>query len=230
MLRFILFALIVVNVLLFGFNSGLLDRLVDVSLERHEPHRMKAEKNTEKLKLMSASAAQDAVEANTKKAEPPIACIEIGNFTLADAKNFEERMKHLVLGSRQLRQELSESASNMVYLPSQGNKEAADKKAIAIKKMGVSDAYVIQDGSALKWGVSLGVFKTMEAAKTHVANLAKKGIKDAKIAPRQVSATKMFYQLFDITKEEKKLVDGIREQFSGIEEHECKTRVENKSE
>ena len=230
MLRFILFALLVVNGLLLGFNLGIFDRLVDFKLEKHEPHRMKAEKNVDKLKLLTASAAQDLAEASAKKAEPPIACFEIGNFTLADAKNFEERLKHLSIGERVTRQELSESASNMVYLPSQGNKDAADKKAAAIKKMGVSDAYVIQDGSALKWGVSLGVFKTMEAAKTHVANLAKKGIKDAKIAPRQVSATKMFYQLFEISKEEKKLVDQIREQFSGIDEHECKAKQESKTE
>ncbi|WMW81378.1 SPOR domain-containing protein [Undibacterium cyanobacteriorum] len=230
MLRFLLFTLLVINGLLLGFNLGIFDRLVDLKMEKHEPHRMKAEKNVDKLKLLSASAAQDLVEASAKKAEPPIACIEIGNFTLADAKNFEERLKHLSLGDRVGRQELSESASNMVYLPSQGNKDAADKKAIAIKKMGVSDAYVIQDGSALKWGVSLGVFKTMEAAKTHVANLAKKGIKDAKIAPRQVSATKMLYQMYEISPDEKKSIDQIREQFAGIEEHQCTSKLGAKTE
>jgi hypothetical protein len=226
MLRFIFWILLIINGLLLSFILGIFDRFGDMSLEKHEPHRMKAEKNTDRLKLMTASEAQDVIEANTKKAEPPIACLEIGNFTLADGKNFEERMKHLALGKRQVREEISETASNMVYLPSQGDKDAADKKAAAIKKMGVSDAYVIQDGSALKWGVSLGVFKTMEAAKTHVANLAKKGIKDAKVAPRPVSASKLMYQLLEISVEEKKQVDQIREQFTGIDAHECKTKTE----
>lgn len=226
MLRFFFWTLLIINALLLSFILGIFDRFGDMSLEKHEPHRMKAEKNTDRLKLMSAATAQDVIEASTKKAEPPIACLEIGNFTLADGKNFEERMKHLALGNRQLREERSETAANMVYLPSQGNKEAADKKAEAIKKMGVSDAYVIQDGSALKWGVSLGVFKTMEAAKTHVANLAKKGIKEAKIAPRPVSASKLAYQLLAISIEEKKQIDQIREQFTGVDAHECKAKSE----
>lgn len=226
MLRFFFWILLIINGLLLSFILGIFDRFGDMSLEKHEPHRVKAEKNTDRLKLMSASAAQDAIDANSKKVDPPIACLEIGNFSLADGKNFEERVKYLALGKRQVREELSETASNMVYLPSQGNKDAADKKAAAIKKMGVSDAYVIQDGSVLKWGVSLGVFKTLDAAKTHVANLAKKGIKEAKIAPRPVSASKLMYQLLDISVEEKKLIDQVREQFTGIETHDCKSKTE----
>ena len=102
MLRFIFWILLIINGLLLSFILGIFDRFGDMSLEKHEPHRMKAEKNTDRLKLMTASEAQDVIEANTKKAEPPIACLEIGNFTLADGKNFEERMKHLALGKRQV--------------------------------------------------------------------------------------------------------------------------------
>ena len=61
--------------------------------------------------------------------------------------------------------------------------------------MGVSDAYVIQDGSALKWGVSLGVFKPWKQRNTHVAN-HEKASKTLGTAPRLVRpAAKMLDRL-----------------------------------
>ena len=137
------------------------------------------------------------------------------------AKSFEEKLKLLALGERQSRTEIAEVATNMVYLPSLGSKDAADKKAAQLKKLGLSEFYIVQDQSPLRWGISLGVFKTPEAAQTHLANLVKKGLKEARIAPRAVSSAKVVYRLLDITPEEKKSLDALKENQSGVEMHEC---------
>jgi hypothetical protein len=223
MLRFLFWTLLIINAMLLALNLG---HLGDWSKEVHEPHRMNAEKNTTRMKLMSASAAQDVIDAAVKNAEPALACLELGNFTAAESKTFEDKIKPLALGARQSRIDVSEIATNMVYLASQGSKDAADKKAAQLRKLGITEFYIVQDQSPLRWGISLGVFKTPEAAKAHLANLTKKGVKDAKIAARQVSAAKFAYRLQDMNAEEKKSFDQIKEQFSAQEIRECKSKTD----
>ena len=128
----------------------------------------------------------------------------------------------MALATRLTRTELAEVATNMVYLPSLGSKDAAEKKAAQLRKLGVTEFYVVQDQTPLRWGISLGVFKTPEAAKAHLANLAKKRLKEAKLAPRAVSAAKVNYRLQDLTAEEKQLVDQIKSSFANAQTQDCK--------
>lgn len=223
MLRFFFWILLIINALLLALNLGFLGKW---SGEEREPSRMKLEKNADKIKLMSANAAHDLVEANTKKIEPELACLELGGFSAADSKSFDEKIKSLALASRLTRTELAEVATNMVYLPSLGSKDAADKKAAQIRKLGFTEFYVVQDQTPLRWAISMGVFKTPEAAKAHLANLQKKGLKEAKLAPRTVTAAKVNYRLQDLTPEEKQSVEQIKTAFAGVQSHECKAKAE----
>ena len=79
----------------------------------------------------------------------------------------------------------------------------------------------MQDQTDMRWGISLGVFKTEDAAKAHLANLNNKGVRTARIGPRTVSAKKFVYQLLALTPEEKKSVDLIKEGFAAQEAREC---------
>jgi hypothetical protein len=223
MLRFFLWILLIINGLLLALNFGLFGNWERVE---REPTRLKAEKNADRLKVLAPNVAHDMIDIANKKAIPPIACLELGGINTADAKNVEEKLKLLVLGTRQTRTEMAEVATNMVYLPSLGSKDAADKKAAQLKKLGLTEFYIVQDQSPLRWGISLGVFKTPEAAQTHLANLVKKGLKEARIAPRAVSAAKVVYRLLDITPEEKKSLDALKESFSSAEMHECTIKIE----
>jgi len=51
-------------------------------------------------------------------------------------------------------------------------------------------------------------------------------LKEARIAPRAVSAAKVVYRLLDITPEEKKSLDALKESFSSAEMHECTIKIE----
>lgn len=223
MLRFFFWIFLIVNGLLLALNLGFLGNWTS---DEREPSRMKLEKNGDKIKLMSANEAQDLIEANTKKPEPTLACLELSGLTLADSKSLDEKLKPLALSNRLTRTELAEVATNMVYLPSLGSKDAAEKKAAQLRKLGVAEFYIVQDQTPLRWGISLGVFKTPEAAKAHLANLVKKGLKEAKLAPRAVSAAKVSYRLQDLSAEEKQKIDQIRSGFSSAQSQECKVSSE----
>jgi len=109
----------------------------------------------------------------------------------------------------------------MVYLPSLGSKEAADKKADEVRRLGISDFFVIQDSSALRYGISLGIFKTDEAAQKQVANLAKRGLSGAKVGTRSVSSSKVAFQLRDLGGDAKLAFDKIKADFPGQEVRSC---------
>ncbi|MBC3873220.1 SPOR domain-containing protein [Undibacterium flavidum] len=223
MLRFFFWILLIVNALLLALNFGFLGKW---SGEEREPSRMKLEKNADKIKLMTANAAQDLIDAQTKKVEPALACLELNGFTTADSKSFDEKINSLSLAARLTRTELAEVATNMVYIPSLGSKDAADKKAAQIRKLGFTEFYIVQDQTPMRWAISMGVFKTPEAAKAHLANLQKKGLKEAKLAPRTVSAEKINYRLQDLSPEEKQTVDQIKVAFASVQSHECKAKTE----
>lgn len=205
--------------MLLSLNLGWLGKW---SLDEREPLRIKAEKRADKLTVLSASATQDLVDAAAAKAVPPIACFEFAGLTLADSQQLEEKLKPLAFGARQMRSEIAEVATNMVYLPPSANQDAAEKKLALVKKMGMTDVSVVQDQSPLRWAISLGVFKTPEAAKNYLASVQKKGLKEAKIAPRAVSASKFVLRFSDVTVAEKKTLDQLQSQVQNIDAHECK--------
>ncbi|CAN5716992.1 hypothetical protein BH11PSE12_BH11PSE12_26290 [soil metagenome] len=228
MLRFFFWTLLLVNGLLLALNLGFLGNW---SFDLHEPQRMKDQQHADQLHLISASAAlasgaaaSEAAKNEAKAAASEIiACLEVGNFAPADGPKFEEKLKQLGLGDRQSRHNVTDVASHMVFIPSMGSKEGADKKTAELRRLGVTDFFVVQDQSNLRWGISLGVFKTEEAAKAHLANLNNKGVKSARIGPRAVSAAKFSYQLHALSADEKKAFDAIKAEYPNQETRSCQT-------
>ena len=65
----------------------------------------------------------------------------------------------------------------------------ADKKANELRALGISDFFVVQEAGPVQFALSLGVFKTEEAANNHLAQLRSKGIRSAIVAPYGAPAT-----------------------------------------
>ena len=122
-------------------------------------------------------------------------CIEVGNFDAPDARRFEARLAPLALGERMARRSVQEQERHIVYIPPAPDKEGADRKAAELRRLGIDDFYVIQDNTDLRWGISLGMFKTADAARLHLANLAQKGVRTAKVTARPGTNSKTAFQL-----------------------------------
>ncbi len=226
MLRFFFWSLLLLNAFLLAFNLGYLGHW---SLDTHEPERLKMQHHADQLKPLSATEALTPSETAPDKKPEVIACLEVGNFVQADIAKIEEKLKALALGERQSRINVVDVATHMVFIPSQGSKEGADKKASELRRLGISDFYIVQDQSNLRWGISLGVFKTEEAAKLHLNNLNNKGVRSARIGPRTVSTNKFAFQLRALTVEEKAKYDAIKADFPAQENRNCQTTAYSKS-
>lgn len=226
MLRVLFWGLLVVNALLFAFNQGYLGAW---NMDAHEPQRLKNQYQPGQLQLLSPAAANAMLDPGADKKEIVTACVEIGNFLQADLPRIEDRLKQLALGDRQSRTNVQDVASHMVFIPSMGSKEGADKKAGELRRLGVNDFYIVQDQSNLRWGISLGVFKTEEAAKAHLANLNSKGVHSARIGARSVSTSKFAYQLRVLNAEEQAKFDRIKADFPAQEVRNCQATAYSKN-
>jgi hypothetical protein len=227
MMKFFFFVLLSANAGLFAFHQGYLS---DFIASDHEPARLGHQLNADKISLLSASAAASAVSQNASLEKKPetIACIEVGNFLITDAKRFETQLGTLALGDRQSRYNVQEVSSHMVYIPPQGSKEGADKKAGELRQLGVGNFFVIQDvSSPLHWGISLGIFKTEAAAQNQLATLNRQGVHSARIGTRSSSTNKLAFQLRNLDADAKARLDHIKADFPNQELRSCKRPGEN---
>ena len=150
-----------------------------------------------------------------------MACVEIGNFNPDDAKRFAAQLKTAGLSERVKERSIQEVASHLVYIPPQTDRDGADKKASELRRLGITDFFIIQDNSPLRWGISLGVFKTEEAARNHLGMLVQKGVRTARIGQRSVTANLVAYQLRDLDAQKKWVIDKIKSGFPKQEERAC---------
>ncbi|MDN4060717.1 SPOR domain-containing protein [Massilia sp. YIM B02769] len=220
MLKFVFWALLAANALLFAYGRGLLG---SADGEVREPARLTRQLAADKLVLLSGEQAQalaaaaktedsgaEAEEAPAapepaapEPAAPPTpayACLETEAYAPPDARRFETRLARLELGARQMRLAVpyQEVTSHLVYLPPNGGKEGAERRVAELRERGISDYFVMQGDSPLRWAVSLGAFKTEASARTLAAELAKKGVQGVRVLPRGPQSNRFAYRFRDI--------------------------------
>lgn len=243
MLKLLFWGLLLANGALFAFHQGYLDTLIP---DGREPARMGRQFNADKIKLVAAGqpsptaapaaaseAASSAAAAGLLELEPVLAraskrqeslvCAEIGNFDTAEAKRFESQAAAQALIDKLSRRNVQEVARHMVYIPSQGSKDAADKKASELRRLGVDDFYVIQDGTELRWGISLGIFKSEEAARAHLATLGLKGVRSARLGVHGSASAKVAFQLHELDLGARSRLDKIKADFPRQEVRACES-------
>lgn len=162
--------------------------------------------------------------AGTNPAAGQIACVEIGDFTVADAKGFETELVPLALGARQSRRNVPQVSAYVVQMPPQGSKEAADKKAGELRNLKVTDFYVINDeNSPVRWSISLGVYKTKVAAQKQLDILNRQGVQTAVISPRTGNTNKLAYQWRNLSPDLVAKISAISAKYPGQERKTCKS-------
>ena len=207
MLKLLFWSLVAANGALFAFQQGYLAKLIP---DGREPARIAQQFNADKIKLIAppkpatgpapaggAEAAPDLepVLARARAQQEALSCTEIGDFDAAEAGRFETALAGLALGDKLSRRAVQAAASHMVFIPSLGSKEAADRKVSELRRLGITDSYIIQDATELRWGISLGVFKSEEAARAHLAALTQEGVRSARIVTHGLTSNRVAFQL-----------------------------------
>jgi hypothetical protein len=247
-LKLLFWLLLVGNVVLFGMSRGYFGANAS---ERREPQRLAEQLRPELLSVLPANseklasqlraqpattqasaAAPAATPATASPAQPAAAqvatvtpsCTEVGNFTAADARRFSDQLASLKLGDKVVQKLTQDVTSHMVYIPPQDGREGAERRVAELRRLGIGDFYVIPDSfpnPALRSGVSLGIFRTEEAAKAYVGQLISRGVRSARIIARRSGAGKQVFQLRDLSPEARTALENIKSAFPDQEIRAC---------
>ena len=146
----------------------------------------------QKLKVI---APADLPPLAARPAPVVLKCIEWGSFTLADASLAQAALEPLQLGGRLAQRRTEESAGWWVFIAPQGSRPAAQKKAAELKALAVDDYFVVQDEGPYRWALSLGVFRSEEAAQARLTALRAQGVRSAQVGPRETTISKVWLQV-----------------------------------
>lgn len=193
-----------------------------------EPQKLRIVPQRELAQLPSAAPAPEKPKPKPVAAPAPeaapVACVEWGSFSPADASRAAQRLEPLALGARLAQYRGEEIASWWVHMPPQGNRAGALKKAAELKQLGVFDYFIVQDNGALRWSLSLGVFRSEDAAKAHLEALRDKGVRSAVIGRRETRVPKVWFQVREVDAPLQARLEAAARDFESATLHECVAR------
>lgn len=207
MKKWILALLVLVNVIFFAVMhwGGAL------TVDANNPP-VQAALNADKIKLLEMNAPAASAPASSVSASAPavvpvpaaqfaatsppmgkLSCMEWGEFSGTDLLRAEKALAPIKLGNR-LKQRLIEHANGYwVYIAPMKTHAQVEQKIAQLKARGVADYFVIQEAGPWQYAISLGVFKTEDAAKKFLGKMQAQGVKSASLGER---ASKLKYTVF----------------------------------
>ena len=148
-------------------------------------------------------------------APAPGVCLEWGSFGAADLPKAQAALEPLAFGERVRRIEVAVSTSYWVYVPPLKSKADMDRKASELKERGITDYSLIVDVGRWRYAIALGVFRTEEGAKKHLASMRGKGVRSAQIGEREQRITQSAFLLRDPTEAQSAQLDNLKTGFPG---------------
>jgi hypothetical protein len=163
-----------------------------------DPRPLARQIEPEKLRIVApnetlpSAPALEPSASSSSGAGSNSSCLEWGSFSAAEAPRAEKAIEPLALGARLATRQ--EHAGWWVFIAPQPSRQDAQRKALELKALGV-DYFIVQDGGSLRWALSLGVFRTEEAARTHLEKLRARGVSTAQVAARDTPAPRIWLQI-----------------------------------
>lgn len=146
-----------------------------------------------------------------------LVCLEWGDFSGSDLKRATEILSGMQLGDRLNQRQIEYSKGYWVYIPPLKNKSAANRRVSQLKKLGIKEYFIVQDAGALRYAISLGVFKTQEAALNHLNELKAKGVRSARIGERASKLKTIMFVLSEVDSSIEGKLTAVKKDFPGSE-------------
>lgn len=184
--------------------------------------------NAQKIRLL----APEQVSALTRKPEAPkpaaavaapvaTVCLEWGGFLDADAARAGQALEPLGLGAKLTQRKQDDVSGFWVYIPPLASRQSATQKIGELKRLGVDDYFVVPDDPKWRNAISLGIFKTEDAAKARLAALRAKGVRSATMGARETPPGRTYFQVHDATQALAAKLNELKQGFPGSEVHDC---------
>ncbi|MSQ71846.1 MAG: hypothetical protein EXR27_11250 [Betaproteobacteria bacterium] len=169
---------------------------------------------------MARSAGTRRSDAGTAAA-PRASCLEWGPHAGADLARAEQLLAPLELGPRLSTRRLEEKAGFWVFMPPSASRQAALQKTEELKQLGVDEFFVLQDDPNQRFAISLGVFRTREAANARLEGLRALGVRTALVGARETQVQKSYLQIRDVPESLAAKLHELKQGFTGSDVQEC---------
>lgn len=150
----------------------------------------------ERIRLINAAERAPAGKPRTsRKATPsappktasavPAACLEWGNFAGPGAAKAELALAELQVAPGQIERVVIDAGGYWVHIPPLKTRSDADRKVRELRDLGVTEFFIVQDAGQWRYAISLGIFRSEEAAQAFLARLKQRGVRSAIVARRE---------------------------------------------
>lgn len=215
-MRLVFLFLVLANIALYVWSRG--EATDSTAPARQiEPHKLKVIAPADLPKPAPLAKKPPPAPAPT----PSVACMEWGSFPVAEVPRYEKALEPLGLGERLAQRRTEELAGWWVYIPSQRNRQGAVRKAAELKKLGIDEFFIVQEEGEHRWALSLGVFRSEEAAQSHLAALRARGVRTARVGARETLVPKIWLQVKSVDAPLAARLKEIAAQVEGSELKNC---------
>jgi hypothetical protein len=131
----------------------------------------------------------------------PTACLEWGNFAGPGVARAETALAQLQLAPGQVERAVIDAEGYWVYIPPLRSKSEADRKVRELMVLGVTEFFVVQDEGPWRNAISLGIFRSNEAAQAFLARLKQQKVRSAIAARRESFLKQVAFYVREPTEE-----------------------------
>ncbi|HEY9094517.1 MAG TPA: SPOR domain-containing protein [Hydrogenophaga sp.] len=235
MLRWVITLLVLANLGFYAWTHGHLASLGLAPTDQREPERLQAQIHPETMRLLNApepvkpappaateaanttaalSAPEAPAEAPPTPAEPvlpPTFCWYAKGFTSAQIEPLEKKLLDLALpkGSWEIQQ--VRSGGRWVVYMGRYNDELMAKKKAELKELKVE--FRTLNDPPLGPGLALGTFSTEAAAEQGLSEVARKGVRSARVAKDREETVSHTLRLSEVTLEERNAVLALGPEY-----------------
>ena len=142
----------------------------------------------EKMKLVKPGAATSP-RSDASRAQPRLVCLEWGGFAAEESAKAGSALEKVGVADNVSQRETAETY--WVYIPPLKTRAEADKRAGELKARGITEVAVMPENDQWKLALSLGLFKTEEAANNYLGQMREKGVRSA-VAGRRAARSLTF--------------------------------------
>ena len=190
-MRLFIFLLAVANLLFFAWTRGVFGDVGQGNPRAGEPLR------AEQIRLLSNDRPPPETKEKEKPAstpakpalpvDPPVegeVCSVVNDVPQAEADVLERRFAETLPAFVLTRTAVPGNSSYWVNISPFKTRREAESKVEELKKLGVKEYFIMQEGNADSFAVSLGLYASREAADTMLAGLKDKGVRSARVTER----------------------------------------------
>lgn len=213
-MRALFFVLMLANLVFFAWHAGYLEPLVE---RVGEGDRLSQQIAPEKIRVITLDEARQIASGLPR----PLACVDWGSFPAQELERALVLLATMNPPPKFTQRKLEETAGWWVYLPSQGSKANADKKVAELKQLGISEFFVVNDDGASKFAISLGVFKSEDAARNYLDVVTRRGVQTAQVDERETRVAKTVLQFREVDPPLRIKLNELKRDFVGLDMKDC---------